>query len=180
MGHGADGEGRGGRRSASCDAARQPAPGRDRSRFGPLLHRRNQASRLRVRLKGRAMPRPYNSLEAVPIEGVSALEILDSRGNPTLAVTVETPYGFGRALVPSGPARSAGRGTPSVREVVSLMRRRDTAALRKTYGIETVESVGMSNGFAGGTGLDTGQSRDLHLRTGRAGDQRWLVCRKRH
>jgi enolase len=44
---------------------------------------------------------------AVPIEGVSALEVLDSRGNPTLAVTVETPFGFGRALVPSGASTGA-------------------------------------------------------------------------
>jgi enolase len=38
----------------------------------------------------------------VPIEGVSALEVLDSRGNPTLSVTVETPFGSGTAIVPSG------------------------------------------------------------------------------
>jgi len=38
----------------------------------------------------------------VPIEAVSALEVLDSRGNPTLSVTVETPYGSGTAIVPSG------------------------------------------------------------------------------
>jgi enolase len=44
---------------------------------------------------------------AVPIEGLSALEVLDSRGNPTLAVTLETPFGFGRALVPSGASTGA-------------------------------------------------------------------------
>jgi enolase len=38
----------------------------------------------------------------VPIEGVHALEVLDSRGNPTLRVTVETAYGSGSATVPSG------------------------------------------------------------------------------
>jgi enolase len=43
----------------------------------------------------------------VPIEGVFALEVLDSRGNPTLAVTVETPFGFGQALVPSGASTGA-------------------------------------------------------------------------
>ena len=38
----------------------------------------------------------------IPIEGVSALEVLDSRGNPTLSVTIATPYGTGTASVPSG------------------------------------------------------------------------------
>jgi enolase len=38
----------------------------------------------------------------VPIENVSALEVLDSRGNPTLSVTVRTGLGSGTALVPSG------------------------------------------------------------------------------
>ncbi len=36
------------------------------------------------------------------IESVTAREILDSRGNPTLEVEVRTPGGFGRASVPSG------------------------------------------------------------------------------
>lgn len=38
----------------------------------------------------------------VPIEAVSALEVLDSRGNPTVSVTVHTPLGSGTAIVPSG------------------------------------------------------------------------------
>jgi enolase len=38
----------------------------------------------------------------IPIEGVSALEVLDSRGNPTLSVTVTTPFDSGTAAVPSG------------------------------------------------------------------------------
>ena len=38
----------------------------------------------------------------VHIEGISALEVLDSRGNPTLAVTVVTEAGSGTAIVPSG------------------------------------------------------------------------------
>ncbi len=61
----------------------------------------------------------------VPIEGISALEVLDSRGNPTLRVMVETPFGAGTATVPSGastgtheaielrdgdPGRYAGKG----------------------------------------------------------------------
>jgi enolase len=34
--------------------------------------------------------------------GLSALEVLDSRGNPTIAVTAHTEKGNGRAIVPSG------------------------------------------------------------------------------
>jgi enolase len=43
----------------------------------------------------------------IPIESVSALEILDSRGNPTLSVTVRTPVGSGTASVPSGASTGA-------------------------------------------------------------------------
>src|ERR671932_2505496 len=43
----------------------------------------------------------------VPIESVTALEVLDSRGNPTLRVTVETAYGSGSATVPSGASTGA-------------------------------------------------------------------------
>ena len=43
----------------------------------------------------------------IPIEGVSALELLDSRGNPTLSVTVTTAYGSGTAAVPSGASTGA-------------------------------------------------------------------------
>ncbi|HEY4866569.1 MAG TPA: phosphopyruvate hydratase [Candidatus Dormibacteraeota bacterium] len=43
----------------------------------------------------------------VPIEGVGALEVLDSRGNPTVRVTVETPFGSGTASVPSGASTGA-------------------------------------------------------------------------
>jgi enolase len=38
----------------------------------------------------------------IPIEDVQALEVLDSRGNPTVRVTVHTPLGSGTATVPSG------------------------------------------------------------------------------
>jgi enolase len=38
----------------------------------------------------------------IPIESVSALEVLDSRGNPTVSVTVRTAAGSGTAIVPSG------------------------------------------------------------------------------
>ena len=43
----------------------------------------------------------------IPIEGVAALEILDSRGNPTLSVTVRTAAGSGTASVPSGASTGA-------------------------------------------------------------------------
>jgi enolase len=43
----------------------------------------------------------------IPIDGVSALEVLDSRGNPTLSVTVRTPNGSGTASVPSGASTGA-------------------------------------------------------------------------
>ena len=43
----------------------------------------------------------------IPIEGVSALEVLDSRGNPTLSVTVVTARGSGTAIVPSGASTGA-------------------------------------------------------------------------
>jgi enolase len=36
------------------------------------------------------------------LTGLSALEVLDSRGNPTVAVTAHTDRGAGRAIVPSG------------------------------------------------------------------------------
>jgi enolase len=38
----------------------------------------------------------------VRLVGLSALEVLDSRGNPTIAVTVHTDRGSARAIVPSG------------------------------------------------------------------------------
>jgi len=43
----------------------------------------------------------------IPIEGVSALEVLDSRGNPTLSVSVVTAYASGTAAVPSGASTGA-------------------------------------------------------------------------
>jgi enolase len=43
----------------------------------------------------------------VPIEDVRALEVLDSRGNPTVRVTVETAIGSGTATVPSGASTGA-------------------------------------------------------------------------
>ncbi len=43
----------------------------------------------------------------VPIEAVTALEVLDSRGNPTISVTVETAHSTGTAIVPSGASTGA-------------------------------------------------------------------------
>ena len=42
-----------------------------------------------------------------PIEGITALEVLDSRGNPTLSVTVRSSEGSGTAAVPSGASTGA-------------------------------------------------------------------------
>ena len=36
------------------------------------------------------------------LTGLTALEVLDTRGNPTIAVTAHTEKGSGRAIVPSG------------------------------------------------------------------------------
>jgi enolase len=41
------------------------------------------------------------------LTGLSALEVLDSRGNPTVAVTARTDKGSGRAIVPSGASTGA-------------------------------------------------------------------------
>ena len=48
--------------------------------------------------------RPKLDFEAIvtKLTGLSALEVLDSRGNPTIAVTAHTDEGSGRAIVPSG------------------------------------------------------------------------------
>jgi enolase len=43
----------------------------------------------------------------IPIEAITALEVLDSRGNPTISVTVETGGEVGTAIVPSGASTGA-------------------------------------------------------------------------
>ena len=43
----------------------------------------------------------------VRLTGLTALEVLDSRGNPTIAVTAHTEKGSGRAIVPSGASTGA-------------------------------------------------------------------------
>ena len=43
----------------------------------------------------------------LPIEDISALEVLDSRGNPTVRVTVQTSVSSGTATVPSGASTGA-------------------------------------------------------------------------
>jgi enolase len=91
----------------------------------------------------------------VEIEGVRALEVLDSRGNPTVRVTVETAYGSGAATVPSGastgvheavelrdgdPARYGGKGVLTavanvegeIAEAVAGLDVLDQAALDRT------------------------------------------------
>jgi enolase len=54
---------------------------------------------------GRLNPRQHQTLDfevVVRLTGLTALEVLDSRGNPTIAVTAHTEKGSGRAIVPSG------------------------------------------------------------------------------
>ncbi|TMC85085.1 MAG: phosphopyruvate hydratase [Chloroflexi bacterium] len=74
------------------------------------------------------------------LRGLTALEVLDSRGNPTVAVTAYTERGSGRAIVPSGastgvheavelrdgdPTRYAGKGvTKAVGNVEGEIARR--------------------------------------------------------
>ena len=74
------------------------------------------------------------------LRGLAALEVLDSRGNPTVAVTAYTERGSGRAIVPSGastgvheavelrdgdPKRYGGKGvTKAVRSVEGEIARR--------------------------------------------------------
>ncbi|MGB0430996.1 MAG: phosphopyruvate hydratase [Bacteroidia bacterium] len=41
------------------------------------------------------------------ITNINAREVLDSRGNPTVEVEVQTEYGFGSAIVPSGASTGA-------------------------------------------------------------------------
>src|SRR5258708_37026487 len=80
----------------------------------------------------------------IPIEDVSALEVLDSRGNPTVRVTVRTPLGAGTATVPSGAStgvheaielrdgdrgRYAGKG---VRRAVASVNEEIAEAVRET------------------------------------------------
>jgi enolase len=68
-----------------------------------------------------------------PIEAVSALEVLDSRGNPTLSVTITTPYGSGTAAVPSG-------ASTGVHEAVEL-RDGDAARFGGKGVLKAVENV---------------------------------------
>jgi enolase len=76
----------------------------------------------------------------VRLTGLTALEVLDSRGNPTISVTVHTEKGNGRAIVPSGastgvheavelrdgdPKRYAGKGvTKAVHNVMGEIAQR--------------------------------------------------------
>src|ERR1700694_11048 len=50
------------------------------------------------------------------LTGLTALEVLDSRGNPTIAVTAHTEKGSARAIVPSG-------ASTGVHEAVALRAR---------------------------------------------------------
>lgn len=54
-----------------------------------------------------AQPSVANSVTAGKVKGVRAREILDSRGNPTVEVELETSEGTFRAAVPSGASTGA-------------------------------------------------------------------------
>ena len=52
--------------------------------------------------------RPHKNMTDMRIESITAREILDSRGNPTVEVDVELESGAsGRASVPSGASTGA-------------------------------------------------------------------------
>lgn len=65
------------------------------------------ASRRPVWLASVAQPSIANSVPAGKVQGVRAREILDSRGNPTVEVELETSKGTFRAAVPSGASTGA-------------------------------------------------------------------------
>src|SRR5439155_1943652 len=62
--------------------------------------RRRRAHPSRLRLQHPADARLPDRM--VQLTGLSALEVLDSRGNPTISVTAFTEAGSGAAIVPSG------------------------------------------------------------------------------
>jgi enolase len=100
---------------------------------------------------------------SIPIEGVDALEILDSRGNPTLAVGVTTPIATAWASVPSGastgaheavelrdgdPARYAGKGVQkALANVVGPIRER-------VHGLNVLDQVALDDALVDLDGSD--------------------------
>src|ERR1700719_960387 len=87
----------------------------------------------------------------VRLTGLTALEVLDSRGNPTIAVTAHTNKGSGRAIVPSG-------ASTGVHEAVEL---RDGDP--KRYG-----GKGVSRAVENVTGEIAKRLRDFDVRNQRA------------
>jgi enolase 1/2/3 len=90
----------------------------------------------------------------VRLTGLTALEVLDSRGNPTIAVTAHTNKGSGRAIVPSG-------ASTGVHEAVEL---RDGDP--KRYG-----GKGVSRAVENVTGEIARRLRDFDVRNQRALDE---------
>jgi enolase len=90
----------------------------------------------------------------VRLTGLTALEVLDSRGNPTIAVTAHTNKGSGRAIVPSG-------ASTGVHEAVEL---RDGDP--KRYG-----GKGVSRAVQNVTGEIAKRLGDIDLRDQRALDE---------
>jgi len=80
----------------------------------------------------------------VRLTGLTALEVLDSRGNPTIAVTAHTTQGSGRAIVPSG-------ASTGVHEAVELRdgdpRRYGGKGVTKAVGHVTGEIARRLDGF---------------------------------
>jgi enolase len=90
----------------------------------------------------------------VRLTGLTALEVLDSRGNPTIAVTAHTNKGSGRAIVPSG-------ASTGIHEAVEL---RDGDP--KRYG-----GKGVSRAVENVTGEIARRLRDFDVRNQRALDE---------
>jgi enolase len=80
----------------------------------------------------------------VRLTGLTALEVLDSRGNPTIAVTAHTTQGSGRAIVPSG-------ASTGVHEAVELRdgdpKRYGGKGVTRAVGHVTGEIARRLNGF---------------------------------
>ena len=96
---------------------------------------------------------PYAAADAPTIESVFAREVLDSRGNPTVAVAVATSFGaVEEAMVPSGASTGA-------HEAVEL-RDGDRARYKGKGVLKAVESVNLVLGPAV-EGFDATAQREL-------------------
>src|SRR2546430_6563585 len=98
---------------AGCRDARRQAPHRGGAQRNAALDRRRHGApelwvqRAPIARLRPALRRGLDSRFVTRLVGLSALEVLDSRGNPTVAVTAHTDKGSGRAIVPSGASTGA-------------------------------------------------------------------------